>query len=277
LQKAQTERTATEAAHKGQVGELQKERELWQQRATKAEAGLEAYRRKERAIEEARRAEEEKQQAAKHTESLSIWKQIGIELVEIPAGRFLYGDEKKQVELETFRIAKMPVTNAQYKAFVEATGHRKPEHWKGGRIPSQKENHPVVRVDWNDAQAFCYWAGVQLPSEQQWEKAARGTDGRRYPWGESAPTKAICNFNNTVKDTTLIGAYPKGASPYGLLDMAGNVWEWCIDWFDIQQEHRVVRGGAFNIVADNVRCACRSKSSRESRFSSIGFRVAALG
>ena len=84
----------------------------------------------------------------------------------------------------------------------------------------------MVNVSWEDAQAFCQWAGVRLPSEAEWEKAARGTDGRIYPWGDQSPTKELCNFGGNIGDTTPVDRYPGGASPFGVLDMSGNVWEW---------------------------------------------------
>ena len=155
-----------------------------------------------------------------------------------------------RVAVAAFRIARMPVTVAQFAAFVRATGYRttaevkgsarvytgskwedvKGADWSHPRGPQsdvvQKQNHPVTCVSWHDAQAFCKWAGVRLPSEAEWEKAARGTDGRLYPWGDAAPTNEHCNFGMKVGDTTPVGSYPKGASPYGLLDAAGNVLEW---------------------------------------------------
>ena len=159
---------------------------------------------------------------------LPNWQKAGIELVKIPAGKFLYGDDKKPVYLDEFWIGRTPVTDRQYQVFVDATGHAPPEHWSGKRVHPAKLNHPVVFVSWDDAQAFCEWAGLFLPTEQQWEKAARGTDGRKYPWGNESPTADLCNFNKHVGDTTLVGRYsPQGDSPYGIVDMAGNVWEWC--------------------------------------------------
>ena len=108
----------------------------------------------------------------------SLWQQIGIVLIHIPAGKFLYGGEKQSIHLDAFWIAKTPVTNLQYQAFVDAAGFRKPDHWKDGKIPAGKKDHPVVNVSWYDAVAFCEWAGLRLPTEAEWEKAARGTDGR---------------------------------------------------------------------------------------------------
>jgi len=142
--------------------------------------------------------------------------------VDVPAGEFLYGDQKQRLSLGAFRMSRTPITNAQYNVYVQWTGASAPGHWVNGSIPAGKDNHPVVNVSWDDAQAFCGWAGLRLPTEQQWEKAARGVDGRAYPWGNQPPSGDLCNFNNIVGGTTPVGQYPKGASPYGLLDMAGN-------------------------------------------------------
>jgi len=197
----------------------------------------------------------------------------GLEFVKVPAGVFLYGENKKKVEVGEFWMSLTPVTNAQYKVFVDATGYKEPGHWSGGRIPAGKENHPVVNVSYQDAQRFCGGAGLRLPTEQEWEKAARGVDGRTYPWGEESPDSQRCNFDKQVGDTTPVGQYPKGASPYGCLDMAGNVWEWC----DSPHESggRVLRGGAFSYNVSYVRCACRYWNLPDDRYDSYGFRVVA--
>ena len=134
--------------------------------------------------------------------------------------------------LPEFYIGKYPVTNEQYAAFVKATRQAAPQYWKKSQIPAGKENHPVVNVSWKDAVAFWQWLSqasgktIRLPTEAEWEKAARGGDGRIYPWGIDPPTKELCNFGDNVGDTTPVGQYPAGASPCRALDMAGNVWEW---------------------------------------------------
>ncbi|MCB0159649.1 MAG: SUMF1/EgtB/PvdO family nonheme iron enzyme [Caldilineaceae bacterium] len=200
-----------------------------------------------------------------------VWEQIGVKLVRIPAGDFLYGDAKERVYLDEFWIAETPVTNRQYKAFVDATGHRAPDHWQNGAVPEGKEEHPVVRVSWYDAQDFCQWAGCQLPDERQWEKAARGTDGREYPWGDEEPTPQHCNFGENVGNTTPVRRYPAYAN--GLYDMAGNVWEWCQDLYDDAHDWRVVRGGSFGNSRRLVRGACRVNWSPNYRLRNLGFRV----
>lgn len=166
------------------------------------------------------------------------------EMVRIPAGKFTmgakeddpeaYDDEQPQrvINLPEYEIGKYPITNGEYAAFVESTGHKPPENWVDGLLPAGKEKHPVTYVSWYDARDYCKWLSQEtgqeyyLPTEAQWEKAARGTDGRTYPWGNESPDKTRCNYDTNVGDTSPVGSYPKGASPYGVLDMAGNVWEW---------------------------------------------------
>lgn len=251
----------------------------WKERAEAAESELAPIHRKQaeerEAAERAAKERAEREALERSTAPTLPWQQIGIEPVKIPAGEFLYGDNKEKRRLDEFSIAKTTVTNQQYKAFVDATKRTPPKHWEGGRIPAGKEKHPVVYVSWDDATAFCQWAGVRLPNEQEWEKAARGTDGRTYPWGEQAPDAKRCNFGKRYDISNLapVGQYPDGASPYGLLDMAGNVLEWCADWYDSEQKGRVLRGGSFGNDASYVRCANRYGGSPVDRLLSVGFRV----
>jgi formylglycine-generating enzyme required for sulfatase activity len=153
-------------------------------------------------------------------------------------------DEKPphKVYLDAFYISRCPVTNAEYKKFVDATGRdvpfakedwAKPYNWdkKTRNYPNDKANHPVVLVSWYDAVEYCIWAGVRLPTEAEWEKAARGTDGRTYPWGNGWDQNLCNNRTSPYEDTVPVGSYPRGASPYGVMDMAGNAWEWTDDWY----------------------------------------------
>ena len=223
---------------------------------------------------------------------------IDFQWISIPASEFLMGagDEQHVVNLPAYRIARCPVTNAQYKQYVDSTGCELPEHWEDGRIPKGKEQHPVVFVSWRDAMAFSEWADVSLPTEAQWEKAARGVDGRTYPWGETEPTTDLCSFSSN--DTTPVGAFsPQGDSPYGLVDVAGNVWEWTTslwggDPFDAQFVYpydatdgredltasnsvfRVLRGGAFNhFQSKMLHCTRRRGWLPQPRNQYVGFRV----
>ena len=165
-------------------------------------------------------------------------------MLRIPAGKFIMGtdarlsDEGPQhsVHLPTYWIDKYEVTNLQYQQFIEAVGKRAPEHFANRTFPTGKADHPVTFVSWHDANAYCTWADKRLPTDQEWEKAARGTDGRMFPWGQQFDINQV---NTPVRwerlkekgDTTPVGAFPGGASPYGALDMSGNVWEWTASWY----------------------------------------------
>jgi formylglycine-generating enzyme required for sulfatase activity len=240
------------------------------------------------------------------TQTLELARGVTMEFVHVPAGEFLMGsaegegssDERPQhtVYLDAYYIGKYPVTNVQYQVFVQATGHEEPYDWHDGAYPKGKENHPVVEVSWRDAAAFCQWAtdvtgrSLFLPTEAEWEKAARGTDGRRYPWGEQAPTPRHCNFDEQVGDTTPVGRYsPQGDSPYGCCDMAGNVWEWVTDWYDADYyaksprenpsgpssgDYRVLRGGSWIYDDGNVRAADRDSHNPDYWDDDVGFRCA---
>ena len=148
----------------------------------------------------------------------------GRSMVFVPTGEFLFGPDREKAVTGAFYIDRYPVTNAEYKKFVEATGHEHPAHWRRGTWPEGKANHPVVQITWESAYAYVQWAGKRLPTELEWEKAARGTDGRVWPWGNVFDPRKC---NTSSEGTTPVGLYsPGGDSPYGLWDMAGNVWEW---------------------------------------------------
>ena len=197
------------------------------------------------------------------------------DMVLIPAGDFLMGDEKQSVHVDAFYIDKVPVTNAEYAKFVEATGHPPPPNWeeRGGTYPPDRANHPVVFVNWFDAQDYAAWAGKRLLTEAEWEKAARGTDGRLYPWGDWFD-KVMCNASEAgIGGTTPVGKYsPFGDSPYKVCDMAGNVWEWtATDWAP-GSSSKVQRGGSFANRGSYARCAYRYLGVPEPRNPNVGFR-----
>ena len=232
------------------------------------------------------------------------------EMIPIPAGEFLMGSDPSRDEhaenneqpqdtlyLPDYYIANTPVTNAQYAAFVHATRHDLPKHWRHGKPPRGEEDHPVAFVTWYDAVAYCRWLSkvtdkaYRLPSEAEWEKAARGTDGRIYPWGNQPPHVGKCNFGMNVGSTTPVGRYsPRGDSPYGCADMAGNVWEWTRSLYRYylydpgdgrenlgagRDVARVLRGGNFGCEGWVVRCAYRCWIDPIYGDKSDGFRVVA--
>jgi formylglycine-generating enzyme required for sulfatase activity len=178
----------------------------------------------------------------------------------VPPGPFIYGEGEgtrvARLERGVF-IARTPVTNAEYARFVAATGHEPPRHWRGPRPPAKLAHHPVVCVTWHDAVAYAEWAGMRLPTEEEWEKAARGIDGREYPWGEWE--KGRCNTEEAgIGTITPVGQYsPGGDSPCGCADMAGNVWEWTASEHEALSGSRVLRGGAFYNEFRGARCALR--------------------
>jgi len=175
-------------------------------------------------------------------------------MVWVPPGPFImggeYGFDVQVARIEKgFFVARTPVTNAEYARFVAATGYEPPRHWKGKAPPDELRDHPVVYVSWHDAVAYAEWAGERLLTEQEWEKAARGMDGRIYPWGdEFDPTR--CNTDESgIGTTTPVGRYSSnGDSPCGCADMAGNVWEWTASEWESGSARRVLRGGSWTPV-----------------------------
>ena len=223
------------------------------------------------------------------------------EMVVVPPGEFTMGsdDYAEESPIHTpnvagFQIGRYPVTNYEYQAFVRETGAPPPLNWEGSQYPEGQGDHPVVYVSWHEAVAYCQWLSektdkvYRLPTEAEWEKAARGTDQRKWPWGDEWDADR-CNARAAgLGRTTPTGQYaPQGNSPYGVADVAGNVWEWCSSLFspypyrpddgrEDPQVHgeRVLRGGSFSDQRGSVRCAFRSLRLPNSRDRNIGFRVA---
>lgn len=211
------------------------------------------------------------------------------EWVKVPAGQFIMGEkgERRLVYMDAFKIAKYPLTEVQYAEFVQATGYEPPSHWKGGTYPGNKANHPVVNVSWHDAVAYCEWLTgrlreegrlgtgeeIRLLTEEEWEKAARGTDGRGYSWGDEFDGSRSNTIESGIRHTTPVGVYPGGASPYGVMDMAGNVWEWTASKWSEDSEARVLRGGSWSHDGSFARCALRYLSHPGNRRDYFGTRV----
>jgi len=246
----------------------------------------------------------------------------GAEMMFVPAGEFLMGspdadpkagdDEKPlhTVYLDAFWIDRTEVTNARYVQFLNALGEHagacegrdcaetqvedKYSHIvrQGGRYVVEPgfEDHPATQVSWHGAQAYCAWAGARLPTEAEWEKAARGVDGRSYPWGNQLPDCDQAQFGDCGGMTVPVGSLPAGASPYGVLDMAGNVWEWVADWYDPAYYgsspaqnppgpdsgvRKVFRGGSWGYPPTFIRAGDRARNRPTYAGFNVGFRCAA--
>lgn len=223
-----------------------------------------------------------------------------MELIYVPPGEFQMGstdgesDEKPvhRVVLDGYLIGKHEVTNKQYLAFCKAKGRTDPSAGSWGKA---NDPLPVVNVSWEDAKAYCDWAGLALPTEAQWEHAARGKEGRTYPWGNEAPDGTRCNSDGAdsikYENRSAVGSFPSGASPVGALDMSGNVWEWGADWYDDKYyascgdgmrnptgpaggRSRVLRGGSWIFHGLDLRGANRFWFEPGVRRNDFGFRVA---
>jgi len=229
-----------------------------------------------------------------------------VPMVTIPAGEFLMGNPEgkgradewpqRSVYLDAFAIDQVEVTNERYLAFVATTGHRNPPNPYGtGTLQSAKgiEQLPVVQTTWYDAKAYCSWAKKRLPTEAEWEKAARGTDGRLFPWGNDSATVKRANFDREwEEEKTLypVGSLPDGDSPYGVKDMAGNAREWVSDWYDAEYyKHapdrnpqgpdkkgvvRSIRGGSWHSPLADITTSGRGRGGFALQTHGTGFRCA---
>ncbi|MCL5275044.1 MAG: formylglycine-generating enzyme family protein [Chloroflexi bacterium] len=246
---------------------------------------------------------------------LTLTDGVALDFVRVPAGKFLMGSpvtdslaepyEKPQfsLTLAEYYVGMTEITNAEYAAFVHTTGYT-PTAWQSGNAVDHAD-YPATPISWIDAVAFCEWASrvsgrtVRLPSEAQWEKAARGTDGRAYPWGEGVPTISRLNYDMLIKTTTPAGSFsPAGDSPYGAADMAGNVWEWTSSlWSDPRGRpylypynpddgretpypdsagYRILRGGSFLDSGSYSRSAYRGADDPGNAQYGYGFRVVVI-
>lgn len=223
---------------------------------------------------------------------------LDVEMVLVPAGPFIMGSDNgdtedapsQSVDLPAFEIDKFEVTNDDFALFAADTGYVTAVEEAGSKswkdYAADRGNHPVVKVTWNDAVAFCEWAEKRLPTEQEWEKAARGDDGRAYPWGNDFdPT--LANVKDTgLRSTTAVGSFPGGATVYGAEDMGGNVWEWTSSWFKVYpggadsnpyygERFRVTRGGAWFEEAAQLTTFNRNAADPEiTANDDLGFRCA---
>ncbi len=222
-----------------------------------------------------------------------------IDWVEIPGGEFLYQQRERRT-LGTFRIARYPITNVQYQTFVDAGGYRAERWWRDLRRPEPEPSHwpqgnrPRTNVDWYEAVAFTRWLSAQLryeirlPTEEEWERAARGREGREYPWGaeyESGRANIDESWDKAgpwnLAQTTAVGVYPHGASVEGVRDLSGNVWEWCLNRYDQPEriqpdtsgQAQVLRGGSWFVHAADARASRRGWDRPGYRDARIGFRL----
>jgi eukaryotic-like serine/threonine-protein kinase len=238
------------------------------------------------------------------TPDLTVLGEDGATLLYIPAGEYSMGNDNSDsdeapfhtVFLDAFWIDRTEVTNRSYSLCVDAGACNEPTNKSSFSHPSyygnvEFDNYPVIYVNWDMAKNYCEWAGRRLPTEAEWEKAARGTMANDYPWGNTAPSADLLNFSRNVGDTTQVGRYLNGKSAYGVLDMAGNVWEWINDWYEdvyyqyspswnppgpdaaISRYH-VLRGGSWTDGSNLVRSSNRFKNYPDSPNNYTGFRCA---
>lgn len=196
--------------------------------------------------------------------------------INFNGGTFRLGETGKTVEVNPFAMSIYPVTNKEYEEFD-------PSHREKRNHYSNQDDQPVICVSWHDAVNYCRWLSekigeyYRLPTEAEWEFAASGGGQRKYPWGneEPSPERAnyYVNYESYICKTTPVDSYLMGKTPEGVFDMAGNVWEWCDDWYDEDKLGRVARGGSFLNDPNDLRCAVRSKAVPDNRYDFTGFRL----
>jgi formylglycine-generating enzyme required for sulfatase activity len=224
-----------------------------------------------------------------------------VELVDIPAGEFTMGHNSgydtlpvRRITLPAFSIDKYEVTNKRYKRFIDATGYKVPWSqepamapyiwdWQKRMYPDGKGDDPVVLVSWEDARAFCAWAGKRIPTEAEWEKAARGAKGKPYPWGNDWGNGKANTSESGLKQTAPAGSFKEDVSEYGVNDLAGNVSEWVEEWFapypgnpmtsyEERNKYRVLRGGSWDYAHSIANGYHRQYALPQSQMTAIGFR-----
>lgn len=197
------------------------------------------------------------------------------EMVLVPEGEFIMGngESESKVYLKPYLIDEFTVMNKQYKEFVEAAKHAEPKGWALAGYDKRLDDYPVVFTDYDDAEAYCGWLGKRLPTEEEWEKAARGTDGRKYPWGNHFDKKKANTSLSGIIGTVSASAYGSGKSPYGLYNMAGNVWEWT-KAMDNSRKNRTVKGGSWGLSHRFSRTFSRIEYMAKDKTNNIGFRCA---
>ncbi len=232
-------------------------------------------------------------------------------MIRVPAGPFTMGSDQEDTEgktaefgmvkplyqdehpshtvmLPTYFIDRLEITIEQYAKFIAATSARPPGDWKKGKPPAGRDNYPASGMNWYDADRYCAWVGKQLPTEAEWEKAARGPNAFVFPWGNEFDPKKANTGGSGLNDLAPVGSFPQGRSPYGVEDMAGNVWEWTADWYQpypgsryqsdaFGQKTKVLRGGSWGgaghyALSYFYRTSHRLNSEPEFGFPDAGFR-----
>jgi formylglycine-generating enzyme required for sulfatase activity len=257
---------------------------------------------------------EKPEQIVPSKQVFKIGRSTRLVMMRIPAGEFIMGSGEKEfglvdpdeqpehmVHLSEFHISKYPITHEQYAVFLSSKRYPFPSHWRTGQIPLNSEKYPIVNVSWVDAMAFCEWLSrelkclFRLPTEAEWEKAARGLNARRYPWGDQWNTRFLNSEETRLGRTSPVDQFsPEGDSVYGVSDMLGNVWEWCLDWYDPDYytkcadrqvanpqgprkgTQKSLRGGSYMGGRRIARCACRYRDVREVISHLYGFRIAMI-